>query len=82
MHSPAGPRVGGTTTLTTEQRDWITRQGRIARALEAARRRTDGRFSRAAMRSKPAAAATTAARSRDGAAPPPESPRAARGKDL
>ena len=34
------------TTLSLEQRDWIRRQGRLARALEAAQRRTGNRFAR------------------------------------
>ena len=34
------------TTLSLEQRDWIRRQGRLARALEAAQRRTGSRFVR------------------------------------
>jgi hypothetical protein len=32
------------TTLSLEQRDWIRRQGRLARALEAAQRRSGNRF--------------------------------------
>jgi hypothetical protein len=34
------------TTLSLEQRDWIRRQGRLARALEAAQRRPSRRFTR------------------------------------
>jgi hypothetical protein len=34
------------TTLSLEQREWIRRQGRLARALEAAQRRSRGRFAR------------------------------------
>jgi hypothetical protein len=37
------------TTLTLEQRDWIRRQGRLARALEAAQRRPAGRFVRSSI---------------------------------
>ena len=38
------------TTLTLEQREWIRRQGRLARALEAAQRRPAGRFVRSPTR--------------------------------
>ena len=41
------------TVLTPEQRAWISREGRIARALDAARRQTNGRFARVDIRSKP-----------------------------
>ena len=34
------------TTLSLEQREWIRRQGRLARALEAAQRRAGKRFVR------------------------------------
>ena len=34
------------TTLTLEQREWIRRQGRLARALEAAQRKPSSRFVR------------------------------------
>ena len=34
------------TTLSREQRDWIRRQGRVTRAIEAAQRRSSGRFTR------------------------------------
>ena len=34
------------TTLSLEQREWIRRQGRLARALEAAQRRSGNRFVR------------------------------------
>jgi hypothetical protein len=34
------------TTLTLEQREWIRRQGRLARALEAAQRSPGSRFVR------------------------------------
>jgi len=34
------------TTLSSAEREWIRRQGRVARALEAAQRRSTGRFSR------------------------------------
>jgi hypothetical protein len=34
------------TTLNARQRDWIRREGRVARALEAAQRRGAGRFVR------------------------------------
>ena len=36
------------TTLSPEQRERLRREGRIARALEAAQRRSGGRFSRIA----------------------------------
>ena len=32
--------------LTSAEREWIRRQGRVSRALEAAQRRSTGRFSR------------------------------------
>jgi hypothetical protein len=34
------------TTLSARQRDWIRRQGELARAIEAAQRRSRRRFSR------------------------------------
>ena len=34
------------TTLNARQREWIRREGRVARALEAAQRRRGGRFVR------------------------------------
>jgi hypothetical protein len=34
------------TTLSLEQREWIRRQGRLARTLEAAQRRSGNRFVR------------------------------------
>lgn len=34
------------TTLSARQRDWIRRQGQLARAIEAAQRRSSRRFSR------------------------------------
>jgi hypothetical protein len=37
-----------TTTLSAGQRDWIAREGRVARALEAAQRRGGRRFARSA----------------------------------
>jgi hypothetical protein len=39
-------RDGDITTLTAGQRDWIRREGRVARALEAAQRRGRRRFER------------------------------------
>ena len=33
-------------TLGAAEREWIRKQGRVARAIEAARRRSTGRFSR------------------------------------
>ncbi|MEO8689705.1 MAG: hypothetical protein ABI611_16025 [Solirubrobacteraceae bacterium] len=35
-----------TTTLSAGQRDWIRREGRVARALEASQRRSGRRFVR------------------------------------
>jgi hypothetical protein len=35
-------------TLSSAERDWIRQQGRVSRAIEAAQRRTSGRFSRVA----------------------------------
>jgi len=45
---PDPPVTRTTMPLTPAQRDWIRRQGRISRALEAAQRRSSGRFSRTA----------------------------------
>ena len=42
--SPAPER--DVTTLSARQRDWIRRQGKLARAIEAAQRRWSRRFSR------------------------------------
>jgi hypothetical protein len=39
-------RRTATTTLGAAQREWIRRQGRISRAIEAAQRRRSGRLSR------------------------------------
>jgi predicted NAD/FAD-binding protein len=39
------------TTLSLEQREWIRRQGRLARALEAAQRRSGNRFVRSVPKS-------------------------------
>jgi hypothetical protein len=47
MRDLAERPVRGTTTLSPKQRESIRREGRIARALEAAQRRRSGRFSRA-----------------------------------
>jgi hypothetical protein len=46
MNHLAATCVRDTTTLSPEQRERLRREGRIARALEAAQRRTTGRFSR------------------------------------
>jgi len=40
------------TALTPEQRAWISREGRIARVVEAAQRQASGRFARLAPRSE------------------------------
>jgi hypothetical protein len=45
--SPAS-RDSDVSTLNADQRDWIRRQARVARALEAARRRSGRRFVRSA----------------------------------
>jgi hypothetical protein len=42
------------TTLSLEQREWIRRQGRLARALEAAQRRSGKRFVRSVPKPEPA----------------------------
>jgi hypothetical protein len=39
------------TTLSLEQREWIRRQGRLARALEAEQRRSGKRFVRSVPKS-------------------------------
>ncbi len=52
MHDLAGTRVGGARTLSPEERERLRRDGRVARALEAAQRRTTGRFSRITLESK------------------------------
>ena len=39
-----------TTTLSAGQRDWIQREGRVARALEAAQHRSGRRFARNAVK--------------------------------
>jgi hypothetical protein len=51
MHALAGGRVRSTTTLSAEQRERFRQEGRIARAVEAAQRRTGGRFSSTALNS-------------------------------
>ena len=54
MPNPAAEHDRKVTTLSLEQRDWIRRQGRLARALEAAQRRSRGRFVREAKSAPPA----------------------------
>jgi hypothetical protein len=44
MHDLAATRVRDTTMLSPEQRERLRREGRIARAVEAAQRRAGGRF--------------------------------------
>jgi hypothetical protein len=44
------------TTLTLEQREWIRRQGRLARALEAAQRKPSSRFARSTAKPERAVA--------------------------
>jgi len=48
MPRPPANHDRNVTTLSFEQRDWIRRQGRLARALEAAQRRSSGRFVKSA----------------------------------
>lgn len=48
MHDLLAKGVGDTTRLSSAQREWIRRQGRVARAIEASQRRANGRFSRSA----------------------------------
>jgi hypothetical protein len=52
MHDMAATRVRDTTMLSPEQRERLRREGRIARAVEAAQRRTGGRFTSAVRESK------------------------------
>jgi len=46
MPNPSPIHDRDVTTLSLEQREWIRRQGRLARALEAAQRRSEKRFAR------------------------------------
>lgn len=46
MPDSLATRERDVTTLNAEQRDRIRREGRVARALEAAQRRSSGRFVR------------------------------------
>jgi predicted nucleic acid-binding Zn ribbon protein len=46
MPKPLAEHDRKVTTLSLEQRDWIRRQGRLARALEAAQRESGRRFVR------------------------------------
>ena len=48
MHDSRGKGVGDAKMLSSAQREWIRRQGRVARAIEASQRRASGRFSRSA----------------------------------
>jgi hypothetical protein len=43
-------------TLSAAEREWIRRQGRVSRAIEAAQRRSSGRFSRVTTPAGPARA--------------------------
>lgn len=52
MPNPSLTHDRDVTTLTLEQREWIRRQGRLARALEAAQHRRTGRFVRNTTRSE------------------------------
>ena len=51
MKEPA-ERTPAPRTLTSAEREWIRQQGRASRALEAAQRRSTGRFSRVTTPSK------------------------------
>jgi hypothetical protein len=51
MHALAAPRARTTTTLSAEQRERFRREGRIARAVEAAQRRSGSRFVKSALSS-------------------------------
>jgi hypothetical protein len=53
MPKPSVTHDRDVTTLSYEQRDWIRRQGRLARALEAAQRRAGNRFVRGASTPAP-----------------------------
>ena len=53
--SPAPER--DVTTLSARQRDWIRRQGQLARAIEAAQRRSSRRFAQRRGRAAPPRAA-------------------------
>ena len=53
MHALTATPGRSTTTLSPGQRERVRREGRVARALEEAQRRTDGRFSRTGLESKP-----------------------------
>jgi len=46
MPQSATQRDPSPRALGTPEREWIRKQGRVARALEAAQRRSTGRFSR------------------------------------
>ena len=48
MPKPSLTHDRDVTTLSLEQREWIRRQGNLARALEAAQRRAGNRFVRTA----------------------------------
>ena len=47
MHELAARPSRTETTLSPEQREWIRRQGRVARALETSQRSIAARFTRA-----------------------------------
>ena len=46
--------TSSTRTLSAEEREWIREQGRVSRAIEAAQRRSSGRFSRVTKPPRPA----------------------------
>jgi hypothetical protein len=50
MHDSPTIRDRDATPLSAGQRDWIRREGRVARALEAAQRRGGRRFARSAAK--------------------------------
>ena len=57
------------TTLSAGQRDWIRREGRVARALEAAQRRSGRRFARSAAKPPRASGAPRPIRPRERLSP-------------
>jgi hypothetical protein len=49
-------------TLSAAEREWIRRQGRVSRAIEAAQRRSTGRFTRLATPAVTPSARTSGSR--------------------
>jgi hypothetical protein len=68
---PDSPKIRDrdVTTLSAGQRDWIRREGRVARALEAAQLRSGRRFARTAAKSPRAGGAPRPIRPRQGLSP-------------